>query len=108
MQTTDSLLDYVLEASRSLNRKLGAADRALRQRLPGIGARGRAPRAEARWPRPTSLGNLPDAPLGAPDDFTELLDVQFEMMALAFQTNQTRVATLRMIKEASMRTYHRT
>ena len=27
------------------------------------------------------------------------------MMALAFQTNQTRVATLRMIKEASMRTY---
>ncbi len=38
--------------------------------------------------------DLPDAPLGAPDDFTELLDVQFELMALAWQTNQTRIATL--------------
>ena len=42
---------------------------------------------------------------GTPDDFTELLDVQFEMMALACQTDQTRIATLRMIKEASMRTF---
>ncbi len=52
-----------------------------------------------------SLGNLPNAPLGAPDDFGELLDIQFEMIALAFQTGQTRIATMRMVKEASMRTY---
>jgi len=52
-----------------------------------------------------SLGKLPDAPRGTPDDFTELVDVQFEMVALAFQTGQTRVASLRMIKEASMRTF---
>jgi hypothetical protein len=31
--------------------------------------------------------------------------VQFEMLALAFQTGQTRVGTMRMIKEASMRTF---
>ncbi len=52
-----------------------------------------------------SLGNLPNAPLGAPDDFGELLDIQFEMIALAWQTGQTRIATMRMVKEASMRTY---
>ncbi len=52
-----------------------------------------------------SLGNLPNAPLGAPDDFGELLDIQFEMIALACQTGQTRIATMRMVKEASMRTY---
>jgi hypothetical protein len=52
-----------------------------------------------------SLGNLPDAPVGTPDDFTELVDVQFEMLALAFQTGQTRIASMRMIKEASMRTF---
>jgi hypothetical protein len=52
-----------------------------------------------------AVGQLPNAPLGAPDDFTDLLDIQFEMMALAFQTNQTRIATMRMIKEASMRTF---
>jgi hypothetical protein len=51
------------------------------------------------------LGNLPNAPLGAPDDFGELLDIQFEMIALAWQTGQTRIATMRMVKEASMRTY---
>ena len=45
-----------------------------------------------------SLGNLPDAPVGTPDDFTELVDVQFEMMALAFQTGQTRVASMRMTR----------
>jgi hypothetical protein len=52
-----------------------------------------------------SLGNLPDAPVGSPDDFGELLDVQFEMITLAFRTGQTRIASLRMIREASMRTF---
>ena len=40
-----------------------------------------------------------------PDDFGELLDVQFEMIALAWQTNRTRVASMKMVEEASMRTY---
>jgi hypothetical protein len=52
-----------------------------------------------------SLGNLPDAPLGAPDDFGELLDLQFEMMTLAFQTGQTRIASMRLMREATMRTF---
>ena len=37
--------------------------------------------------------------------FGELLDIQFEMMALAFQTGQTRISSMRMIREASMRTF---
>ncbi len=49
--------------------------------------------------------DLPGAPLGPPDDFGELLDMQFEMFALAWQTNRTRVATMKMVEEASMRTY---
>ena len=52
-----------------------------------------------------SMADLPDAPLGAPDDFGELLDIQFEMMALAWQTNRTNVASMRMVKEASMHVY---
>ena len=39
-------------------------------------------RVQKLRPRPT-LGDLPDAPLGPPEDFGELLDVQFEMIALA-------------------------
>ncbi len=49
---------------------------------------------------------LPNAPLGIPEDFTELLDVHFELMALAFQSNQTRVVSFMIAKESSMRTYN--
>ena len=38
-----------------------------------------------------SLANLPDALIGAPDDFGELLAVQFELFALAWETNRTNV-----------------
>ncbi len=104
LKATDSLLDYVLESSNSLNKKLGAADRALvSDYLENVReVEGRVSKLMAKA---GSLGELPDAPRGTPDDFTELVDVQFEMVALAFQTGQTRVATLRMIKEASMRTF---
>jgi hypothetical protein len=104
LKATDSLLDYVLESSNSLNRKLGAADRALvSDYLESVReVEGRVSKLMAKA---DSLGELPDAPRGTPDDFTELVDVQFEMVALAFQTGQTNVASLRMIKEASMRTF---
>jgi hypothetical protein len=104
LQATDSLLDYVLESSASLNRKLGASDRALvSDYLESVReVEGRVSKLMAKA---DSLGVLPDAPRGTPDDFTELVDVQFEMVALAYQTGQTRVASVRMIKEASMRTF---
>jgi hypothetical protein len=104
LKATDSLLDYAMEASQNLNRRLGASDRALvSDYLDSVReVEGRVSKLMAKA---DSLGNLPDAPIGTPDDFTELVDVQFEMMALAFQTGQTRVASMRMIKEASMRTF---
>jgi len=104
LKSTDSLLDYVRDATQSLNAELGASDRALLSDFQDSvrEVEGRVQKLEAKA---DAVGQLPNAPLGAPDDFTELLDIQFEMMALAFQTNQTRVATMRMIKEASMRTF---
>jgi hypothetical protein len=49
---------------------------------------------------------LPDAPVGIPAVFEEHLKLQFDMMALAFQANMTRVATFMMAREVSMRTYN--
>lgn len=99
-----SLLDYVKESTDSLNRKLDPADRVLvsdyLDSVREIELRIQKLESGAR-----DLGNLPDAPLGPPDDFGELLDIQFEMITLAWQTNQTRVASMRMVKEASMRVY---
>jgi hypothetical protein len=87
-----------------MNAELGASDRALMSDfLDSVrDVEGRVQKMEAKA---DALGKLPNAPLGAPDDFSELVDVQFEMIALAFQTSQTRIATMRMIKEASMRTF---
>ena len=104
LESTGSLLDYVRESSQTMNAELGASDRALMSDfLDSVReVEGRVQKLSAKA---DAVGQLPNAPLGAPDDFTELVDIQFEMMALAFQTNQTRVATMRMIKEASMRTF---
>jgi uncharacterized protein DUF1552 len=104
LKTTDSLLDYVAESAASLNKKLDAADRArVSDYLDSVREiETRIQKLEASM---ESMVDLPDAPLGAPEDFGEHLDIQFEMMALAYQTNRTNVASMRMVKEASMRVY---
>jgi hypothetical protein len=102
--TTTSLLDYVRDSTASLNRKLGAGDRTkVSSYLDSV--REVEQRVQKLKASNESLTDLPDAPTGAPDDFGELLDVQFEMFALAWQTNRTNVVTMKMVEEASMRTY---
>lgn len=104
LSTTGSLLDYVRDATAALNRELDAGDRAI------VGNYLESVREIERRVQKLKAGadtdlELPDAPLGAPDDFTELLDVQLELVALAWQSNKTRIATFRMANEVSMRVY---
>lgn len=104
LNTTNSLLDYVRESTASLNRKLDAADQArVSDYLDSV--REIEIRVQKLEESAESMGDLPDAPLGPPEDFGELLGVQFEMIALAWQTGRTRVASMKMVEEASMRTY---
>jgi hypothetical protein len=104
LSTTGSLLDYVRDATASLNRRLDAADRArVSDYLDSV--REIEQRVQKLEENARSLDELPGAPLGPPEDFGELLDIQFEMIALSWQTNRTRVATMKMVEEASMRTY---
>jgi hypothetical protein len=104
LDTTGSLLDYVADATASLNRKLDAADQVkVSQYLDSV--REVEIRVQKLEESSGSLAGLPDAPIGAPDDFGELLDIQFEMIALAWETGRTRVASMRMVQEASMRTF---
>ncbi len=104
LSTTDSLLDYVRESTASLTPKLDAGDRAkVSDYLDSV--REIELRVQKLEESAQSLGDLPDAPIGPPDDFGELLDVQFEMIVLAWQTNRTNVASMKMVEEASMRTY---
>lgn len=104
LDTQGSLLDYAQEATAALQRKLDGNDRAvLSDYLDSVREVER--RVQKLKVASAHFGNLPDAPLGAPDNFTELLDVQFEMMALAWQTNQTRVTSFKLANEATMRSY---
>jgi hypothetical protein len=94
----------VRDATASLNRKLDAADRAkVSNYLDSV--REIEVRVKKLEESSQSMAGLPDAPIGPPDDFGELLDLQFEMMALAWQTGRTNVASMKMVEEASMRTY---
>jgi len=100
----NSLLDYVMESTKSLNKKLDSNDKIIvDEYLDSVR------QIELRIGKLESsaqgLTNLPESPLGPPDDFEELLKVQYEMMALALQTGQTRVVSMRTIKEASMRVF---
>jgi hypothetical protein len=105
LNTTGSLLDYVKESTASLNRRLDAGDRArVNDYLDSVREIER--RVQKLEENARSLrDDLPGAPLGPPEEFGELLDIQFEMVALSFQTNRTRIATMKMVEEASMRTY---
>jgi hypothetical protein len=104
LSTTGSLLDYVKESTATLNRRLDPTDRArVNEYLDSV--REIEQRVQKLEENARSLDELPGAPLGPPEDFGELLDIQFEMVALSWQTNRTRVATLKMVEEASMRTY---
>jgi len=102
--TTTSLLDYVTEATASLNKKLDAADRAKVDNYLGS-VREVEQRVHKLQESSEALASLPDAPIGAPDDFGELLAVQFELFALAWETGRTNVVTMKMVEEASMRVY---
>jgi hypothetical protein len=104
LNTTSSLLDYVRDSTASLNRRLDAADRArVSDYLDSV--REIELRMDKLEADANAIRDLPDAPLGPPEDFGELLDIQFQMVALAWQTNRTRVFTMKMVEEASMRTY---
>ena len=104
LNTTNSLLDYVKESTASLTAKLDASDRAkVSDYLDSV--REIEIRVERLEDSAQSMAGLPDAPIGPPEDFGELLDLQFEMIALAWQTGRTNVASLKMVEEASMRTY---
>ncbi len=104
LNTTGSLLDYVRNETASLNATLDAGDRAkVDDYLSSV--REIEQRVQKLQENTASLGDLPDAPIGPPEDFGELLAIQFEMIALAWQTNRTNVASMKMVEEASMRTY---
>ncbi len=49
--------------------------------------------------------DLPDAPAGIPFNFEQHINLMYDLVALAYRTNVTRVATFMVAREVSNRTY---
>jgi hypothetical protein len=105
-KATSSVLDYVTEQVSDLNRRLDASDRVrmdrylqdvreIERRIQKIETRNAS--GEAR--------ELPGAPAGVPDSFDEHVKLMFDLQALAFQADITRVFSFKMGRDASSRVY---
>jgi hypothetical protein len=101
---TGSILDRVKEQAARLQASLGATDRVVvSDYLDSVREIER--RVQMASQKDTASLNIPDAPVGTPNDITEHFKLMFDLMALAFQGDITRVISFSMDHEASMRTY---
>jgi len=104
LSETGSILDRVQGQARRLQDSLGVQDRnVVGDYLDSVREIERRVQM-AEKAHSTELV-IPDAPIGTPNDITEYFKLMFDLMALAFQADITRVITLSMDHEASMRTY---
>jgi hypothetical protein len=101
---TGSILDRVKAQAARLQASLGVSDRVVvSDYLDSVREIER--RVQMASQADTASLNIPDAPVGTPNDITEHFKLMFDLMALAFQADITRIITFSMDREASMRTY---
>jgi hypothetical protein len=102
---TNSLLDLILEGTQSLKGTLGNGDRAI---LDGYleSVREVERRTQRAAAKDLSAFTLPEAPVGELDAFAEQVKLMFDLVALAYQADLTRVASYIMAAEGTNRTYN--
>jgi hypothetical protein len=103
-QEEQSVLDFVLEDARAMQRRLDAPDRRkLDQYLSGVRE------IETRIQKAERLGDAKDpaigTPVGIPGDYGEYVQLMYDMLVLAFQTDSTRIATLLLAHDGSNRSF---
>jgi hypothetical protein len=99
-----SILDFVMEDARAMDRRMGGRDREkLDQYLTGVRE------IEQRIERAERLGRPVDpdreTPAGVPTSYQEYVRLMYDMLVLAFQTDSTRVATLLLAHDGSNRPF---
>ena len=99
-----SLLDSVSEQIRGLNRTLPAMDRERLERFT-TDVREIERRIEQSAKRVDSAVTLPSRPAGIPEDVEEHIKLMYDLLALAWQTEITRISTFMLAKELSNAVY---
>jgi uncharacterized protein DUF1552 len=104
MRTDRSLLDFVADDLAHLQRELGSGDRKkLDDYLTNVREIERRIQRAEQTAR--TQADVPPAPVGVPESYVEHVSLLFDLLALALQTDQTRVFTFMMAREVSQRTY---
>jgi len=104
LSETGSILDRVQGQAQRLQASLGVSDRrVVSDYLDSVREIERRVQMAAKADNSELV--IPDAPVGTPNDLTEYFKLMFDLMSLAFQADITRVITISMDREASMRTY---
>ena len=87
-----------------MQRRLNSQDQAQARPVSDRRSRGRDAHREAE-----EFGEAPDptvaTPPGVPADYTEYVQLMYDMLLLAFQTDSTRVATLLLAHDGSNRSF---
>jgi hypothetical protein len=101
---TSSILDLIDERTKALRNQVGAADkRVMDSYLETIREIER--RLEKSKARDLSSIKLPDAPAGELDNFGDQVSMMFDLIALSYQANLTRIASFMMAAEGTARAY---
>jgi hypothetical protein len=99
-----SILDFVTESTHKLESSLGPTDRRkLDEYLSAIRQVERQIERAEKDTTPIEPGM--DKPYGIPADFSEHFKLMSDMVAIAFQADQTRIVTFLMTREGSSRPY---
>jgi hypothetical protein len=100
-----SLLDLITDRTKQLQGKLGSEDRiALDGYLDSVREIER--RAQMAAQKDLSKFDIPNAPVGALDAFDEQVKLMYDLIALAYQADLTRVASYITVAEGTNRTYN--
>jgi hypothetical protein len=100
-----SILDMVQEDASALQRTLGVRDRAmLNDYLDTVRELER--RVQKTQSQDLSHLKLPNVPVGNPESFDQTMNLMYDMAALAYQANLTRIMNMMVAAEVSGRTYN--
>ena len=102
---TASILDLISERTRALQGELGASDKVvLSNYLETVREIER--RVQQASSRDLSNVKVPKAPIGELENFDEQVKLMFDLIAIAYQADLTRVISYMMVSEGTNRTYN--
>src|SRR5690606_13916662 len=100
-----SLLDMVAGSTRALQSQLGPGDRQILESYLDT-VREIERRLEKAAGQDLGDVDVPGAPIGELDNFGEQVQLMFDLIAIAYQADLTRVAAYMMVSEGTNRTYN--